>query len=261
MGGAFSVNPGWEAGVDVTGLGASDSFGVGAGGQVTPPPYAPNTIEQQIVVVQGLVYEFRCDASGWRPAAPTSANADMGTIWAEVDNVEVARHAFGNYAVAFTKRAQICGRFTPTTSGPVTLRINFQRAYLANSTTPRVNIDNVSVRDVWGPTYWVAGNRKIGTPVTHRVRGTASAVFATFVALGEVPGGLQFPGIGGYFNLDPVTTSTLQIGVLDAAGEANTPFTIPNDPLFLQYPLYYQAGAWDAVGIAFGYHFGILATL
>lgn len=260
MGGAYSVNPGWEAGVDVTGMGASDSFGCGAGGQVTPSPYPPNTIEQQILVVQGLTYEFRCDASGWRPLAPTVGNADMGTIWVEVDNVEVARHAFGNYVVQFTKRAQICGRFSPATTGMVTLRINFQRAYLANSNTPRVNIDNVSIRDVIGPTYWVAGNRKVGTTVTHKVRGTPNASFATFVAVAEAPG-LPFPGIAGTFNLDLATTVMVQFGLLDGAGAADTPYTIPNDPLFLQYPLWYQAAALDAAGIAFGFHFGILATL
>jgi hypothetical protein len=260
MGGGFSVNSGHEVGWDTTGMGPSDSYGTQAGGQVLPPPYPPNWIEQQILVVQGLTYEFRCDASGARPLAPTVANADTGTIWVEVDNVEVARHAFGSYVVPLTKRAQVCGRFTPTTSGMVTLRINTARTFLANGNTPRINIDNVSVKDVIGPTFWVAGNRKIGTAVTHKVRGSANAVFATFAALAENPAGIAFPGITGLFLLDPPTAVTVSIGVLDLNGESDTSVTIPLDNLFVVNPLWFQAGAWDALGIALGYHFGIVCT-
>ena len=259
MGGGYSVNSGHEVGWDTTGMGASDSYGTQAGGQVTPAPYPPNWVEQQITVIQGLTYEFRCDASGARPINPGVGNADTGTVWVEVDNVEIARHAFGSYVIGFTRRAQLCGRFTPTTTGLVTLRINTQRTFLANSNTPRINIDNVSVKDVVGPTFWVAGNRKIGTTVTHKVRGSAGAVFATFAALAATPG-VPLPGIGGLFHLDPATTVTVSIGVLDLNGESDAPMGIPNDNLFVIYPIFYQAGSWDAAGIALGYHFGIVAT-
>ena len=62
MGGGYSVNPGHEVGWDTTGMGASDSFGCQPGGQVTPAPYPANTIEQDLLIIQGLTYEFRCDA-------------------------------------------------------------------------------------------------------------------------------------------------------------------------------------------------------
>jgi len=261
MGGGFSVNSGHEVGWDTTGMGASDSYGTQAGGQVTPAPYPPNWVEQSVLVLQGMTYEFRCDACGARPINPGVGNADTGTVWVEVDNVEIARHAFGAYNIGFTKRAQLCGRFTPITTGNVTLRIYTQRAYLANSNTPRINIDNVTLKDAYGPTFWVAGNRQIGSQVTHKVRGSANAVFATFAALGENAAGISFPGVGGLFYLDPPTTVTLSIGVLDPAGESDVTTTIPNDPLFVTYPLFYQAGASDAAGIALGYHFGIVATL
>lgn len=260
LGGGYCVNPALDTTWDTTGMGVSDSFGVQAGGQVTPAPYPPNWIEQQVLVIQGLTYEFRCDASGARPAAPTVGNADTGTVWVEVDNVEIARHAFGNYVVAFTKRAQICGRFTPTTTGQVTLRIYFQRTYLTNPSTPRVNIDNVSIRDVVGTTHWVAGNRTMGTTVTEKVRGTPGALFATFVALGANPVGTTIPGIAGTFNLDPGTTVMLRLGMLDVNGENDVPYTIPNNPLFVQYALWYQPASMDSTTIAFGFHYGIVAT-
>lgn len=264
MGGAYSVNPGLDAAFDTTGMGVSESFGCSAGGQVTPAPYPPNTIEQSIMVIQGLTYEFRADAAGSRQNAPTVGNADIGTIWAEVDNVEVARFAFGSYTVSSLpggeiKRAQIVGRFTPTTTGLVTLRISFERRYLANTSTPRVNIDNVSVRDVVGPTYWIAGNRKIGTTVSHEVRGAVNALYGTFVALGENPVGAQFPGVNGLFYLDFATTVTMVLGLTDANGAATFSSAIPNDPIFLSMPLYYQAGTWGTQ-LELGYHFGVVCT-
>jgi hypothetical protein len=264
MGGGYSVNPGLDATFDTTGMGVSDSFGCSAGGQVTPAPYPPNTIEQTILMIQGLTYEFRADAAGSRQNAPTVNNADIGTIWVEVDNVEVARHAFANYTNnglpgGEIKRAQIVGRFTPATTGNVTLRISFQRAYLANTGTPRVNLDNVSIRDVVGPTYWIRGNRKLGTNVTHELRGAPNALFGTFVALGENPTGAPFPGVSGLFHLDFATTVTLALGLTDANGEASYPVAIPNDPMFLSMPLYYQAGSWSTQ-IELGYHFGVVCT-
>jgi len=259
LGGAYSVNPGLEIGWDTTGMGASDSFGVNAGGQQTPSPYPPNTLEQDILVIQGLTYEFRCDASGARPAAPTVANADIGTIWVEVDNVEVARFAFGSYAVGQTKRAQIVGRFSPQTTGIVPLRIFFQRQFLGGAANPRMNIDNVSIKDVVGPTYWIQGNRPLNTTQSHQIRGEASALFGTFAALGESPIGLQFPGVTGLWLLDLGTSTTLAFGTTDASGVGSTTLAIPNNPLFLSTPLFFQAGTWGSQ-LSVGYQFGVVCT-
>jgi len=259
LGGAFSANPGLEVGWDTTGMGASDSFGVNAGGAVFPGPYPPNTIEQTITVVQGLTYEFRADASGARPAAPGVGNADIGTIWAEVDNVEVARFAFGDYTPQETKRAQIVGRFAPATTGQVTLKIFFQRQYLGGAANPRMNLDNVSIRDVGGPTYWIEGNRELGGTVTHELRGAPGALFGTFIAAGEFPGGTTLPGVNGLWFLDLTTTATLAIGLLDANGAASLTSTIPTDPLFLTFPLWYQAGTLTT-SIDLGFHFGVVCT-
>ena len=125
MGGAYSVNPGLDTTWDTTGMGVSDSFGVNAGGQTWPPPFAPNTIEQQILLVQGLTYEFRADLSGANPGNPNVGNAHMGRVWVEVDNIEIARVDLGDYTPVETKRAQIVGRHVGHTSGMVTLRISF----------------------------------------------------------------------------------------------------------------------------------------
>jgi hypothetical protein len=255
MGGAYSINPGLDTTWETTGMGVSDSFGVNAGGQVTPPPYAPNTIEQQILIVQGLVYEFRADLSGARPVSPGSGNAHLGRVWVEIDNIEIARVDFGSYVANQVKRAQIVGRHVGHTSGMVTLRINFQRDYLCNTTTPRINIDNVSLRDVQGPTYWLAGNRRIGTTVQQQVAGDPNTLFATFVALAEIPGGIPVPGIGGLVMIDPLTAVTLGSGLLDASGAGSAPFAVPNDVAFVSTPLYYQAVGVSAQ-LVLSLHFG-----
>lgn len=259
MGGAYSVNPGLETGWNTTGMGPSDSFGVNAGGQVTPAPYPPNTLEQQILVIQGLTYEFRCDASGARPSSPTVANADIGTIWVEVDSVEVARHAFGNYTPQEIKRVQICGRFQPQTTGLVTLKIYFQRQYLGGAANPRMNIDNVSVRDTTGPTHWIAGNRRLGTTVQQQIRTAAFTPYALFIAAGENPAGTPFPGILGSCYLDLSSTATLAIGAADGNGSASLPLSYPNDPRFLSTPLWFQAVDWTTQ-LSFGWQCGVVAT-
>ncbi len=260
MGGAYSVNPGLDSTYDTTGMGVSDSFGVNAGGQVTPPPYAPNWIEQTVLMIQGFTYEIRADVAGHRTSNPNVGNADIGTIWAEVDNVEVARFAFGAYTVGQTKRAQLCGRFTPTTTGNVTLRLYFQRAYLGGAANPRMNIDNVSIKDVVGPTYWISTNRRIGTNITFQVQGAPTASFATFISAGQMVPGVPFAGIGGLWHLDLLNTSMLVFGFLDANGAASQTLLLPNQAWLLTSPFYFQAATELGGNINFGHHFGVVMT-
>lgn len=260
MGGGYSVNPGHEVGWDTTGMGASDSFGCQPGGQVTPAPYPANTLEQDLLIIQGLTYEFRCDASAARPNSPGTANADAGTIWVEVDGVEIARFAFGGHTANRQKRAQVVGRFTATSTGTKTLRIFFARTFLTNTTTPRVNIDNVSLKDTSGPTYWVRGNRWLGAAVNHELRGVPNALYATFAALGTYPGGVPVSGVSGLWHLDFATSVTTAVGGLDASGAATLARTIPNDPIFLSVPIYYQAASAIGSQVDLSYPFGIVAT-
>lgn len=258
-GGGFCVNPGLQSGWDTTGLGASDSFGVCAGGAFYAPPHAPNTIEQQVVMVQGLVYEFRADLSGARPGAPSVGNAHIGRVWVEVDGIEIARVDLLDYAPVETKRAQVVGRHVGHTTGLVTLRIFFQRDYVADAASPRMNLDNVSFQDVVGPTYWLDGNRKIGTTVAQRVLGEPSSLFATFVAFGEYVPGIPIAGIGGLLEIDLATAVNLGAGLTDATGEGSIPFAVPVNTAFVTTPLYYQAIAVSP-GLVLSRHFGCVWT-
>ncbi|MFO1053221.1 MAG: hypothetical protein U1F36_13495 [Planctomycetota bacterium] len=253
MGGGYSTGAGLDSAWDTTGLGVSDSFGCSAGGQVVPPPYAPNNIEQQIFVIAGMTYEFRADVSGARPAAPTVGNADTGTVWATVNGIEVARFALGSYSSnpPETKRVQLVGRFVPSVSGMVPLTIWFQRAYLSNTTTPRINIDNVSVKDTPGPTFWINSNRKLSTTVDFTVNGPANAPFASFLSIGRTPG-VTFPGMVGVWYLDFSTMTGTGSGVLDASGQFVLSLPIPLLASLVTVPLSYQAVAADAGIIGLG---------
>ncbi len=257
-GGGFSVNAGWEAGWDTTGQGPSDAFGVNAGGQALPGPFAANWIEQTIFVAQGLAYEFRCDVSGSRPGNPTTANAEIGAVFVEINSVLIARHDFGPYNPGEIKRAQLAGTFVPTASGNVTLRISTERQFVASATSPRMNVDNVSVRDTVGPTFWIDGNRQLGSSVLSSVRGAPNVFFGSFAALGATTG-VSFPGVGGLYTLDPATTVTLRFGVLDGAGRSDLPGLVPIDPLLLSIPIHYQAGM-IATTPSLGLGFAIVAS-
>ncbi len=239
MGGAYSVNPGLEVGIDVTGMGASDSFGVNAGGQTTPPPYAPNTLEQQVTLLHGGAYEFRMDAIGYRNS--TVGNADIGTIRVQFNGVEIARFAFGSYTSPEQKRAQLCARFAVASAGTYPLTIYFQRAYLAGAANPRMNIDNVSLHHDTTPTFCMLGNRRLGSNVSIRVDGTPMAPYAVFLAPTLLASGVALPGFGGLLHLDPATFALLVTGQLDAAGVGVTPITLPVANPFRRFPLHYQA--------------------
>jgi hypothetical protein len=257
MGGGYSYNPGLDIGWDTTGMGASDSFGCSPGGQTIPPPYPANTIEQSIIVVNGLTYEFRCDASSGRPGG--NSNADAGTIRAEVNGVQVAIFSFGGYTPGEIMRTQVCGRFAPTVSGPTTLRIFFQRWYASDFSTPRVNIDNVSVKNVVGPTFWIDSNRKIGTSVVCAVRGDANAPYATFIAAGELNPGVQVPGVSGLLMLNG-TAVMMRLATLDGMGIGNNNLAVPNQTWLLTTPFWFQAGMSSGSTISLGYDFGVVFT-
>ena len=253
MGGGYSCAPGLDTTYATDGITVSDAFGAGPGGQVTPGPYPPNTIEQSINVVFGTTYELRADVSSSRASA-SGTNADAGTIYAQVNGVEVARITFGNITITETKRAHLCARFVASVTGSVPLTIFMERRYLCNTGTPRVNVDNVSVEDVTGPTYCIVGNRKIGTTVTFQVEGEPNAVYATFLA-GGATGGLAIPGFNGLYTLDLGSTSLFLLGGLDAAGLASVPLSIPNDPTLKNSPLFHQAvtvGGSNEIGLGFG---------
>lgn len=258
LGGGFSVNAGLESGWDTTGIGASDAFGINAGGQTLPGPFPAAWIEQTIFVAQGANYEFRCDVSGARPGNPTTANADIGSVYVEINGVPIARHDFGPYNPGEIKRAQLAGVYVPAASGSVALRICGDRQFVASTTSPRMHVDNVSLRDTVGPTFWISGNRLLGSSVLSSVRGAPNVFFGSFAALGATAG-VSFPGVTGLYTLDPATTVTMRFGVLDALGRSDLPAAIPVDPLLLAVPIHYQAGM-IAGAPSLGLRFSIVAS-
>jgi hypothetical protein len=224
----FSFNPMVES-HDTTGLGASQAYGCGHGGQATPAPYPPNSIEQTVLVAPGIPYEFTAELAVDSP----SGNADAGTFWVEVGGVEVARTALGSFLAGFPQRARICSRFTLTAGGPVTLRINFHRTFLASVRTPRAHIDDIALRIAQGPMVCLRGNRKLGGVNTVDVLGAPNEATLFFLSPARLGTGIQVPGIGGVWFLDPARMSLFFSGVTDAGGLYSFQLTLPNDPALL----------------------------
>jgi hypothetical protein len=246
-GGGPVYNPHLEV-WDTTGLGASDSFGTGFG--------SASYIEQQVSLVNGVTYEFRCDASSSRSTL-TQANLYGGTLWVEVNNVQIAFHSFGSIVVGQIMRAQLCGRFSPNTTGQMNLRISIQGISAGPSTMPLVNIDNVSVKDVVGPTCWFNGNRRIGNNLAFVVRGDANAAYASFIALGIRQPGVPIPGVNGLLTLNS-TAVTMALGTLDGTGTTTNVMAIPNYNSLLTRPLWFQAGMASGGTVSLGYDFGVV---
>ena len=245
--------------LDVNGRGTNNAFWCMPGGQVTPPPYPPNTLEQNVLGVPGPTYEFSCDLLIYRPTS-TGTNVDAGTIFVTVGTQEILRQSFGSIVLNETKRARLHARFVYLNPGQQQLVINFQRAFLcstsATTPTPHNAIDNVSLRIATGPTFGMVGNLKIGTSVTARANGAPSAPFALFAAANELPSGLSVPGIGGTLFLDPVSLVLVFTGSLDATGVWQASIAVPADPALTMLPTFFQ-GIHVASGTGtLGYHSG-----
>jgi hypothetical protein len=252
----YSYNPAHET-WDTTGMGPSPCFGCNPGGQVTPPPYPPNTLETNVPVPAGVPLEFSADLSTVK-LVHTSDNADGGTIWVEVNNVEVARHAFGSYTYPKVYKARLTGRFVAASGGMVPLKIYFSRAYLGNINTPRVNIDNVSLQIAIGPTFAIRGNRELGKSVSFEVAGAPSSPFAVFAAAQVLSSGVTIPGIAGAWWLNPTLTVLVLPGTTDAAGLFRLLFTLPPDPYLTQAPVWFQPAQVVSGQGRLGFHQGVV---
>ena len=126
----FSVNPMVES-FDTTGLGASQAYGCNPGGQVTPGPYPPNSIEQSVTLAAGVPYEFTAEIHVSRVAAV--GNADAGTFWVEVGGVEVTRTALGGYLASLPQRARLCEEEQKRATESVKLVLEQMKSQLADS--------------------------------------------------------------------------------------------------------------------------------
>ena len=131
---------------------------------------------------------------------------------------------------------------------------------VAANRQPRVNLDNVSVQDVKGPTFGIKGNRKIGTTVAFTCEHAPALPYVSFISAGQLPPpGMNFPGIGGTWYLDFGTLASLTSGTLDAAGFGSVSIPIPLLPSLLTTPLYYQSVTVGS-SIELSLHIGVVFT-
>jgi hypothetical protein len=207
-----------------------------------------------VLLVPGPQYEFSCDAGVYGPAA----NADAGTIWVEVNGVEIARITFAGNTTNEVKRAKLISRFTTTAAGQQTLRVNFRRNYLCSTSagTPTAVLDNVSIRFAIGPTFSLAGNLKVGTTVTAGTSGPAGAPFAIFAAPAVLANGLTIPGVGGQLFLDPLSIVSFFAGTLDASGKWTAPLAVPNLTALTLAPTWFQGAHISGSSASLGFHAG-----
>jgi len=164
--------------VDVTGGGASNSFNCRPGGKQLPTPYPPNNMDQNVVLIQGVVHEFRADIA----SVANNGNADGGTFEVFVDGVSAGKHLFGRITLQTTERTRLCLRIVPKVSGSKVLRITFHRRYLNTTGTPVCAIDNIFFGRTQGPTVCFPGERLAGTAVNISAFGTAGSRFGIFVS-------------------------------------------------------------------------------
>ncbi len=156
---------------NTTGGGSSKCFNTMPGGKQTPGPYPVNWMEQDVLIIQGVVHEFRADIA---TTATFATNADGGTIVAFVDGARVATHAFGTIPVNTVERTRLCGRIVPTTTGRKKLRITFHRRFLTALTrTPTCFIDNIFLGRAQGLTVCFPGERKAGSTMQIQALGNA----------------------------------------------------------------------------------------
>ncbi|MHC4514087.1 MAG: hypothetical protein ACYTGW_12195 [Planctomycetota bacterium] len=181
---------------DTTGGGATNSYNHHPGGK-TFPNTGVNAIEQEMLIIQGIVYEFRADIA----SAAAGGNADGGTVEVFVDGVSVAKHAFGNIAGQSTERTRLCVRLVPKASGKKKLRITFHRRYVTHTGTPTVHIDNIFLAIAQGLTVCFPGERKAGSTVQMVARGNPGDRFAIFIGVKKNTTPLPIPGWTGRWEL------------------------------------------------------------
>jgi len=248
----YCYNPTTET-YDVTGLGQSQTcYAASPGGQVTPAPYPPNTIKQNILVVPGVPLEFSMDICV--NGTNASNNADAGTFRVEVGGTEIARVAFGQYRQGENARARLTTQFVHPTGGNLDLEIFMSRVYLCNSGTPRTRITDVRVEIATGPTFTFYGQRRINQTSTIGGIGTANAPYVFFMSLHSFPGAV-IPGIGGTLLIEPVGMAKFFGGLFDAQGVSTLPLAVPNNPAlttgrFWVQGLELQGGSFLTLGSA-----------
>lgn len=218
---------------DTSGLATSAAFACSPGNNTTPPL----TLSQQVLVVPGVPLEFYADAA----SLSATASNDGGTIDVSLAGQPLLSYPFGRVAPGITRRGILCARFTSNLSGLQKLDLTFSRVFTAQfGVTPRVYVDNVALRVEIGPTFCLRGERTLGSGAALEVLGEPNAAFAVFLS-GKLSTGLQVPGVGGIWWLDPPTTMFWLSGAVDAGGQWVQKITLPNDLALDQVSLWFQA--------------------
>jgi hypothetical protein len=247
---------------DTTGTGASMCFACSPGGAANPGPFPPATLDQNVVIAQGIAYELSADVSCTVVTSLLTV-IDAIPVSAEVNGVQVALTTFGTVMsppLPKEWRARVCGRFVSATSGLLPLSLRFSRSFLASATTARVHIDNIALQMAVGPTFNVDGPRRINKSQLLSVAGTPGATYAVALAPLVLPAGLPIPGFSGLWYLDPATTTILLQGTLDMAGKASIGITVPNDPYLTLAPTFFQPAQLTATTVQVGFHHGAVFT-
>ena len=256
----YCVHPGVEK-FDTSGLGTSQAFACNPGGKSSPPPCPPYVLQQNVLVVPGIAFEFSADIAAWFDGG--SANSDAGTFEAYLDGVLLDRVAFGRILRKEVKRNRLGARVVPKRGGQVVLKFTFHRRYTTDKNTPRSFIDNVTLRITPDPVFTITGDRKLGGTVTMETMGAPGAAFLIFLSpkLGPAPNGIPIPGILGAWYLDPARFFPIHSGTLDAkTGMDSWNLPVPNLPELHRVPLWFQgfqaSGARFSLGLAnnLGFH-------
>ncbi|MHC4918771.1 MAG: hypothetical protein ACYTKC_04165 [Planctomycetota bacterium] len=210
---------------DVTGGGASNCFNCRPGGKTTPKPYPPNIMEQDVLLIPGVVHEFRADIMAARPNS-TVGNADAGTFEVFVDGVSIAKKAFGGISPPAIHRTRLCARIVPKSVGKKKLRITFHRNYTCNTNTPVSYIDNIFLGRTAGLTICFPGERKAARSVQMSAQGNAGYKFAIFIGVKKSVVPLPIPGWTGQWEL-ATPHFPLVIGNLDTSGRWSLNVPLP----------------------------------
>ena len=254
--GGVSYNPLVEL-YDTDGFTTSASYGCGAGGAVYAPPHASNWIEQSILQVPTVSYEFSADVS----VHGSNGNAHAGACYVEVNGAEVGRFDFSSFTANKTEGNRLCFRYTTSAVGMVNLRVNFVRpSYIFTATTPRMHIDNISVQFAQTPTFAIPANRQIGTSLPFNVEaGTAfaNAPYAILIAAAEQNPPIQLPGVNGTLGLDLLTLAILASGNLDSSGKASNQILVPALPALTSAATWFQGAAIGGSTLYLGFHHGL----
>lgn len=240
-----AINPTVQS-FDVTGLGATQAFGVGVG-------MPPAGLGQQVPLATGVAYLLRADFAGEHPFSHT--NADGGNYEVFVGGTSIARGSLGTITGFETLRQHVCIAFAVPATGPTNVELRIFRGF--NASGVRNYLDNVELIPTTLPVVCIHEARRIGTTVNVDVTGTPNTPFAVLLSSGRLPApGLVIPGIRGSLLLSPVLIVQLTSGVLDASGAASSPLPLPNNPWMVGMPLWFQGfegGAAPSLGSLHAY--------